>query len=185
MPKAFEAQITQKYLSSLSGKERENSGNLKYQSPNLLHLNMEGKNPFILVINSDRSWYYVPPFIEGERGEVTIEESKESLPFQFLNILVHGLKNNDLYSVEGKGEEYFLKIQSSKQKTFGLSQITLKFNKDSEKVFKNILSMELLHLDKRKVEIRLSNIKDQPKFSSDEFVFKVPGNTNINGKMKI
>ena len=55
-------------------------------------------DPIIFITNMTQNWYYRPPFIEGEKGE--LKTLGGNVFADFFDSLSEGLKDNDYYKVK-------------------------------------------------------------------------------------
>ena len=74
VPGSFSANFEESILSMATGKEKKSFGKIDYKFPGNIRFEITSPNASTFVSNPQKSWYYVPPFVEGEQGQVTIQK---------------------------------------------------------------------------------------------------------------
>lgn len=172
LPKSFSAKFEQVTVSIVSGKEKISSGNLDYLFPSNLRLNIEQPDPLLLVSNKQKTWFYRPPFIEGEREELTVKDSGKTELTQFFDILQYGLLDNPFYRVIKSPAAVELAFSEKGKKTVGVEKALLYFSSgQSFSLLKNIKVTQNAH---KNFELRFKSIEINPSFPADHFVFTKP-----------
>jgi outer membrane lipoprotein carrier protein len=179
IPKAFSAKFEQVYKSALTGKEKKSKGSIDYSYPGSIKLETQTPESLIYVSNNKSTWYYTPPFIPGESGQVSIQQSSKDSLTKFLDLLRKGLKSNKYYSVKKSKGSAKVSFKKSAQKDLGVKEATLFFSKKGES-FSNIKKITMIQVDKKVKTLLLSKINTSPKFKKGYFDFKIPKNTKIN-----
>lgn len=179
VPDNFSASFEQVYKSALSGKEKRSSGLIDYSYPSSIKLVTSSPENLTYVSNKDKSWYYTPPFIEGEPGQVTIQVSTKNTLTKFLDVLKKGLVSNKLYNVKKNNKSYLIKFKKKAKNQLGIEEATLVF-KNMKPKFMELLSVKMTLTNKKVKLLELSKINISPKFKKKHFIFIVPKNTKIN-----
>ena len=186
LAKSFHTEFKQIIVSTLKGKKNESFGTLYYLYPGRvkLELTKPEENKFTFVSNPDQSWYYKPPFISGEKGEVTIsissKNSKNTLFSRFFDYLKSGLVSNDNYAVKDEGAGvYFISFHEKAKKILGIENSKLHFRDSKPKDIRSLHQVDLTYEDKREVTFELKSIQLVSNLKEEDFVFKVPEGTNI------
>jgi len=179
LPNSFSAKFEQVYKSALSGKEKKSKGSLDYKYPGNIRFITKVPEEVVFVSNQTTTWYYTPPFIEGEPGELTIKESGKNVLSRFFDTLSVGLSSNRYYVVKGMERARKLKFKKNKVKEVGVKEAILRF-KSNVATFKDLISVDLTYADNKKVSLKLSNLKIGAKFKKKHFTFKAPKNTKVN-----
>ncbi len=172
LPKSFTANFEQVRKSIISGKVKKSVGTIDYKYPSNLRLEMKGEESLVLVSNRQKTWYYRPPFIEGEKGELTVNESGKTELSGFFDILKNGLKSGPLYNVASKGLEVELSFTKSGMTRSGLKKATLVFAK--KKDFAHLKSIHIVQKTNKQLTLNLSDVKIDVKLLPERFVFTVP-----------
>ena len=84
----------------MSGKIKSGNGTLDYEFPSKLRFEMIKPDPIIFITNMTQNWYYRPPFIKGEKGELKKNVKGGNVFADFFDSLSEGLKDNDYYKVK-------------------------------------------------------------------------------------
>jgi outer membrane lipoprotein carrier protein len=179
IPNKFSATFEQVYKSALTGKEKRSQGTIDYSYPGSIKLETQKPEKLIYVSNNKTTWYYTPPFIEGESGQVSIQQSSKNSLTKFLDLLRKGLKTNKYYSVKNKKNEYIVSFKKSAQRDLGVKTATLVFSNKSA-IFSKLKKIKMVQVDKKEKTLILSKVNRSPKFSKKYFEFKIPKNTKIN-----
>ncbi len=180
LPKSFRTDFEQSYESSLSKRKKlkVSKGSIDYSYPGHIRFAIVGNNPSVFVANRDRSWYYTPPFIAEEQGQVVIQKSRKLNLFRFFDLLKKGLVSNKLYTVVNKNNHYELIFKKQKKDIFDISKVVIFFPEGKSRILQNA-SKFLLHYSDRAVTLKFSNFDPDVKFPANHFVFAIPKNTKI------
>ncbi|WP_127718398.1 outer membrane lipoprotein carrier protein LolA [Halobacteriovorax sp. HLS] len=179
VPDTFSAKFQQVYKSALTGKEKRSSGSLDYSYPGSIRLETQSPESLIYVSNNKTTWYYTPPFIEGEAGQVSIQQSSKNGLTKFLDMLRKGLKSNKYYTIKKDKLTYKVSFSKNAQKDLGIIFANLHFSKN-DFLFEQLTKIEMTQTDKKVKNLILSNIDKSPKFLKTHFDFKIPKNTKVN-----
>ena len=177
LPNQFRVNFVQKFESAVTGKTKQSKGIIEYQYPGKIHFKSEDPDPLTYMSNNKKSWYYTPPFIEGEKGEVRIIEKNSTLT-SFFDTLKKGIKSNDFYKVKRKGSRYDLIFSTEKSKELGVQAASL-FSKYLElRKFDHIQKIYLTYNSGKKVNLIFTDYS-KPSFKKKHFYFKIPSNTRV------
>jgi outer membrane lipoprotein-sorting protein len=178
MPDTFELNFQQSFKSAL-GRNKTSMGKIDYSYPSRLRFKeFKGNSEFIS--NPDKSWYYIPPFMKGEKGEVQINSTKKLAISKLFDELKKGLKSNSSYAVKFKKNKYILSFSSDAIDKLNVKTVYLYPLKGKSITDLNDLSkMTIIYKDKKSVDIIIKKLNSQVKFKESHFVFDIPPNTNI------
>ncbi len=179
LPETFSAKFEQVYLSSLTKKEKRSFGVLDYKFPGNIRFEVEKPNNILFISNNKTNWIYRPPFIEGERGELTIKRSEEIGLSGLLDTLNQGLSNNPQFKIEKTGNKVKMLFNPKTVDKIGLKEGLLVFKEGAKEDFNTIEEIEITYPDKKKVSFKLSQINPKVSFGADHFNFEPPKNTNV------
>lgn len=175
LPTSFTANFSQEYLSSLKGKVKKGTGSIEYKFPGNIRFETTSPTHVLFVTNGLKAWYYTYPFIETEAGELTEASSKEGsgLFSKFFDSLKNGLKSNAMYDVKKINEKYLVSFKEKASKEVGIKSATLTFEKEKED-FVYLQTIDLEFLDQKKSLMKLADIKINPQFTINHFIFVLP-----------
>jgi outer membrane lipoprotein-sorting protein len=178
LPASFSANFEESFISH-SGKEKKNFGKIDYQYPGRIRFEYTSPDPSIFVSNPKQSWYYVPPFVEGEHGQVTIQKSANLPLTKFLDSIKDGVSNSKMFEHKYEGKDLVLDFKSQGQQDITLKQAILRGTKEAKTIDKmeDFEKLTLVHADGKKVNLRFIEFKENVKFSESHFTFKVPAKT--------
>lgn len=126
IPNTLRTDFEQSFI-SITGEKKSSKGSLDYEYPGHLRLK-EFKDNTEFVCNPQISWYYIPPFSKGEKGSVQINNSKNMVISKLFDQLKNGLKDNEFYSLELKGNQtVVLTLTSKGQEELKLKSAVLSF----------------------------------------------------------
>jgi outer membrane lipoprotein-sorting protein len=179
LPSSFSANFEESYISH-TGKEKKNFGKIDYQYPGKIRFEYTSPDPSVFVSNPKQSWYYVPPFVEGEPGQVTIQKSSNLPLTKFLDSIKDGIEGSKLFTHKYQGQELQLDFKDG-QTEIPLKQAILHGKKDPKTIdsMSDFEKLTLVHTDGKKVSLRFLELKENVKFQDGHFVFKVPAKTKI------
>ncbi len=175
LPNSFNLTFEQKLKSSLSGKFILSKGSISYLRPNNIKIIMGKPDNIIFVSNGKKTWYYVPPFIEGEAGEVTISTGNDNILVNIFRLLNNGLSKNKIYNVTRLKQTVKLDFYS---KEFIVKDILLRFKGNKE--FKNIFSMDINYRDKKQITLKFIKMTINNNIKKSDFIFNIPKNTRVS-----
>lgn len=181
LPDSFSADYEESYISSVNGKEKKSFGRIDYKFPRHIRFEVVSPDPTTFVANPKTSWYYRPPFIEGEEGQVTVQKSDNMVLTKFLDALKNGAKSNAAYTVKTKGNELTLVFSAPLKKDLQMSQAVLVASGDAAKAtslgeFKELL---LHHQGGKKVRMKFLSFRPGLSFPADHFDFRIPPKTKV------
>jgi len=182
VPDSFSAHFEESIKSKATGKEKKSFGQIDYQYPSQIHFEVTKPNPSTFVSNKVKSWYYVPPFINGEEGQVTIQKSSKLPLTKFLDSMKKGLKDSKLFTHQFKDKILILNFVPAVQKDLTLKEVHFESKKAAKDVKKmsEFEKMTLIYVDGRKVNLKFLDFKENVKFNSNHFDFKIPAKTKVN-----
>lgn len=181
MPNSFSAKFVQKVVSEISGKEIQSQGSIDYLYPGRIRFEVKEGGASLFVSNKKMSWYYTPPFIDGEKGQVQIQSSDNLFLSKFFDSLKNGLKNNELYSVNKKKNQIEIIFNKNISQSVGLKKATFPEVKDTSKVktLDELKVMILTKNDNKKVTLEFSDFKKDVSFHDSFFIFTPDKNTSV------
>jgi len=182
VPTSFTTNFEESFISVTTGREKKSFGKIDYRSSGFFRYEKISPDQSLFVTNGDKSWYYVPPFISGEQGQVTIQKAKSLPLLKFFEMMKSGIKATALYQVNFQKDAAELLFNQSFQKEYGLKKVKL-FSSDPKKLvkLKEAQKLQLDYLDGREVQIKFTDFKEGVSFSSGTFDFKIPANTKVTG----
>ncbi|MFN8369028.1 MAG: outer membrane lipoprotein carrier protein LolA [Bacteriovoracaceae bacterium] len=180
LPKTFKSDFEQRFISSISGKEKVSSGLIEYQYPSHIRFEVLSPDKTIFVSNPKMSWYYTAPFIETEKGQVTLKASNKLLLTQFFDLLSKGLTNNSFYTVRKEKEFYELSFKDKITKEMNIKRAYLYYSGSALTNLVQVKKVKLFYPDDRVVDLIFSNLQTNVTISDDRFVFEIPPNTVIS-----
>jgi outer membrane lipoprotein-sorting protein len=172
VPKKFSAKFTQQYKSQVSGKIKGGNGTLDYEFPSKLRFEMIKPDPIIFITNMTQNWYYRPPFIEGEKGELKKNVKGGNVFADFFDSLSEGLKNNDYYKVKITSDKATITFSEAHGAELGLTSAILWFKSAKNLRFTNLKEITLVYKDERETKIIFDSLKQASNFSKNHFIFK-------------
>jgi outer membrane lipoprotein-sorting protein len=181
---SFTANFEESIVSMATGKEKKSFGKIDYRFPGHVRFEIISPNPSTFVSNPDKSWYYVPPFVEGEQGQVTIQKSNKLPLTKFLDSIRNGLEGSKLFTTKYNGKDLTLSFVKTVQKDLTLKEVILHASKDAKSIQKlaEFERMTLIYVDGRKVNLRFLELKEEVSFPAKHFEFTPPAKTKvING----
>jgi outer membrane lipoprotein-sorting protein len=184
VPASFSANFEESIISLATGKEKKSYGKIDYKYPGHVRFEILSPNPSTFVSNPDRSWYYVPPFVEGEQGQVTVQKSSKLPLTKFLDSIRNGLENSKLFTSKYSGKDLTLSFVKTVQKDLTLKEVILHSPQDAKKIQKlgDFERMTLIYVDGRKVNLKFLELKEDVGFPAKHFEFTPPAKTKvING----
>jgi outer membrane lipoprotein carrier protein len=184
VPGSFSANFEESILSMATGKEKKSFGKIDYKFPGNIRFEITSPNASTFVSNPQKSWYYVPPFVEGEQGQVTIQKSTKLPLTKFLDSIRNGLDGSKLFTYKYEGKNLVLTFVKTVQKELTLKEVTFHAVKEAKLVEKmsEFEKMTLVYADGRKVNLKFLELKEETSFPAKHFEFTPPAKTKvING----
>ena len=184
VPSSFSANFEESILSMATGKEKKSFGKIDYKFPGNIRFEITSPNASTFVSNPQKSWYYVPPFVEGEQGQVTIQKSTKLPLTKFLDSIRNGLEGSKLFTYKYNGKDLVLTFVKTVQKELTLKEVTFHAIKEAKLVEKmsEFEKMTLVYADGRKVNLKFLELKEETSFPAKHFEFAPPAKTKvING----
>ena len=184
VPGSFSANFEESILSMATGKEKKSFGKIDYKFPGNIRFEITSPNASTFVSNPQKSWYYVPPFVEGEQGQVTIQKSTKLPLTKFLDSIRNGLEGSKLFTYKYNGKDLVLTFVKTVQKELTLKEVTFHAIKEAKLVEKmsEFEKMTLVYADGRKVNLKFLELKEETSFPAKHFEFTPPAKTKvING----
>lgn len=181
VPTSFSANFEESIISMATGKEKKSFGKIDYMFPGHIRFEITSPNASSFVSNPKKSWYYVPPFVEGEQGQVTIQKSNKLPLTKFLDSIRNGLEGSKLFTYKYSGNDLVLTFVKTVQKELTLKEVTFHASKDAKSVQKmsEFEKLTLIYADGRKVNLKFQDFKEEPSFPVKHFEFTPPEKTKI------
>lgn len=181
VPDSFTANFEESIVGLATGKEKKSYGKIDYKFPGHIRFEIISPNPSTFVSNPKMSWYYVPPFVDGEQGQVTIQKSSKLPLTKFLDSIKNGLEGSKLFTHKYSGKDLKLTFVKTVQKELTLKEVTFHGIKDAKEVKKmsEFEKMTLIYSDGRKVNLKFLELKEETNFPPRHFEFTVPAKTKI------
>lgn len=178
---SFSANFQESMVSRATGKEKKSFGKIDYKFPGNIRFEITSENPSTFVSNPQKSWYYVPPFIQGEQGQVTIQKSSKLPLTKFLDSLKDGVENSKLFTHKYEGKDLILTFVKKAQAEMTLKQVSLHASKDAKSIQKlsEFENMTLIYSDGQKVNLKLLELREDVTFPPKHFEFITPEKTKI------
>ena len=182
MPSSFSANFEESFVSVATGKEKKTTGKIDYKYPGNIRYEKTSPDPSTFISNPEKSWYYVPPFIAREEGQVTVQKSNKLPITKFLDSLMNGLEGSKIFKPTYKGNELTLTFEKNMQKEMTLKEVKLLATKDAKSVqsLSEFEKLTLVYTDGRKVDLKFIDLKEGVSFEASHFNFTVPPKTKIS-----
>lgn len=181
VPGSFSANFEESIVSMATGKEKKSFGKIDYMFPGHIRFEITSPNPSSFVSNPKKSWYYVPPFVDGEQGQVTIQKSNKLPLTKFLDSIRNGIEGSKLFTYKYSGNDLVLTFVKTVQKELTLKEVSFHAAKDAKSVQKmsEFEKLTLIYADGRKVNLKFQDFKEDPSFPAKHFEFAPPAKTKI------
>lgn len=181
VPSSFSADFEESIISMATGKEKKSYGKIDYKFPGNIRFEITAPNPSTFVSNPEKSWYYMPPFVAGEQGQVTVQKSNKLPLTKFLDSIKNGLEGSKLFTHKYAGKELKLTFVKTVQKELTLKEVTFHAAKEAKSVVKlnEFEKMTLVYADGRKVNLKFMELKEEVTFPAKHFEFTVPPKTKV------
>jgi len=183
IPKSFTANFEESIVSVATGKEKKTFGKIAYKHP--AHIRYEVTRPeeseASFVSDGKTSWYYRPPFVKGEKGEVTIQKAQNLPLAKFLDSLQSGIEKSKQYSANYDGKTLKLVFNKASEKETKIKEVILEAPKDAKSVssLKEFEKMILVKSDGKRLTYKFSDFDESPDLKPSSFEFTIPANTKI------
>ena len=166
------AKFTQEYKSVVTGKIKRGHGYFDYQFPGMLRFEMQKPTPLVFITRANQNWYYRPPFVKGEDGEVRKNVSGGQVISKFFDALSEGLENNKFYKISKKqNKEIEITFNKSASEELGIKNAVLVFSTKSH-AFTKLKSININYSDGKNNKIIFDKISLVDNFSRLNFIFK-------------
>lgn len=181
MPASFSANFEESFVSVATGKEKKSFGKIDYRYPGQIRFEKTSPDPSLFVSNPEKSWYYVPPFVPGEQGQVTIQKSNKLPLTRFLDSIKNGIEDSKMFTHKYQGKELVLTFKKDVQKEVTLKEVTLYATKEAKEVqsLNDFDKLTLVYADGRKVNLKFIDLKQDVNLPPNHFNFVVPPKTKV------
>ncbi len=180
LPKTASFDFEQVFKSATNGKNKKTLGHMDYMYPGHIRFKVTSLDEVEYVRNKEKTWYYTPPFTQGEPGEVTIRPTNGQMDMgKFFDVLEKGLVDNELYKAQRVPGGRKIVFLAKAQKDLGMAEALITFEGGVEE-FAKIKTVQLTYSDKKQAELTLKSIKTGIPFGKDHFIFTPPPNTNVS-----
>lgn len=153
---------------------------MKYKSPNRLYFKINSPDEVVYVTDGQKTYYYTAPFIDGEAGELTIQDSSENVLARFFSSLKQGLKDGPEYTVEQIDEQKTkVSFKEAMKKEIGIDWASFTF-KNKKRDFQQLDKIFLQQDDGTQLTLNLKDLKTNLELDDQVFKFVPPENTKIN-----
>lgn len=180
-PTKFKVEIEQVFVSKVSGRKKVSPGTIYYRFPQSINFNISGESPIQFISNPQRSWFYRPPFIEGEQGQVTIKDTPKFGLLKIFDSLTKDLsKDNPHFTIKKiKDGIVTLALKDDVKKDIDIEAVELKVKEGIKRLqfVEQMESMVLVKKSQNRVNIVFKKFEELKKFDKDYFIFNVPKNT--------
>ncbi len=174
LPNSFQANYETRYKSIYSGKMKKIPGKMEYLYPG--RFSLLGKAATI-VRNPQKTWYYTPPGLEGEEGQLTITTTRPGDIFSLFDMIRNGLHSNKNFKVKKNKNIAELTFSKELQKELNLIKATLYFKNSIR--FMDLIKIELNEASGKNKAYYFSKIDTSKKFKKSHFIFTPPKKTRI------
>lgn len=180
VPSSFTANYEEN-LTSATGKAKKSFGKIDYKFPGHLRFEVTSPVPSLFVVNPQKTWFYQPAFVKGEKDQVTVQKSSNLPLIKFLDSVKNGIENSKLFTTKYEGNNLVLTFVKTIRKEMGIEEVTLHATKNAREVkeISGFETMTLKHINKNKTNIRLIDIKENVSFPPGNFEFKPSSNTKV------
>lgn len=179
LPQSFSAKFEESFISLASGKEKRSFGSIDYKYPGQIRFEKTSPDQSLFVSNQKRSWYYVPPFVPGEMGQVTVQKSNKLPLTKFLDSLNEGIKNSKYFLATDKEKYIELNFKPEYQKEMTIKKVTLVPKGTESSTLADFEKLIIEYIDGRVVNLKLVDLKEGPSFNVSHFNFEIPKNTKV------
>lgn len=180
IPKQFKIQFQQKYKSKISNNVKSSDGFLVYAFPKKIRIEVSKPDQIVFVSNGKKSWYYRAPFIEGEPGEVVVNQGGDNLNLlaNFFDILQSGFADNDHFRTVKNGTKIELLFSAKFSQQMKMKSAELEFSDNSFNLMK-LKKMKLNYLEAESGNFEIQSIQSATT-DLKTFDFIIPPNTKVS-----
>jgi len=180
VPKQFKIQFQQKYKSKISNNVKSSDGFLIYSYPKKIRIEVSKPDQIIFVSNGKKSWYYRAPFIEGEPGEVVVNQGGDNLNLlaSFFDILQRGFADNEHFRTVKNGTKLELLFTAKFSHQMKMKSAELTFS-DSTYDLMKLKMMKLNYLEAESGNFEIQSIQSATT-DLKTFDFTIPPNTKVS-----
>ncbi len=178
VPKSFKADFSNTYTSQVSGKEKTSVGNLSFMAPKSIRFEITKPDQILFISNDKKSWYYNPPAIPGEPGELKVGKPDPYQLLEFFKALENGLASGKNFDAKNETGKSLLKFKKHFSDKFKMAEAELAFTGPS--TFTNITDLKIIYTDGKKIQIKFSQIATDVSLQQKDFQFEPPENTVIS-----
>ena len=181
IPQSFSANFEESIVSMATGKVKKSYGKIEYKFPGHVRVEITSPTPSLFVSNPQMSWYYLPPFVEGEEGQVTIQKTSKLPLTKFFDSLKNGLEGSKLFTYQLLKKSLILKFKKEVQKEMTLKEVIFHANSDPKNITKmnDFEKITLVYVDGRKVDLKFTGFKEDVSLPSTLFEFTPPAKTKV------
>jgi outer membrane lipoprotein carrier protein len=181
IPQSFSANFEESIVSMATGKVKKSYGKIEYKFPGHVRFEITSPTPSLFVSNPQMSWYYLPPFVEGEDGQVTIQKTSKLPLTKFFDSLKNGLEGSKLFTYELLKKSLNLKFKKEVQKEMTLKEVIFHSNSDPKNITKmnDFEKITLIYVDGRKVDLKFTGFKEDVSLPLTLFEFTPPAKTKV------
>ena len=180
IPKAFEAKFLEVDSQSLRGEKRY-PVLMKYKFKGHIYYEIQKEDAQSLyVCNPTTTWFYKPPFIKGEPGELSVGKSNKYCYSKIFDTLSSANPGFKLFKRTSQGKVATYVFSKEVQKQMGMTKVVLEFKEQARPAvdFASLLKLSLYKSGSdRPVVLELKQLEKEPKFNSKTFHFTPPKNT--------
>ena len=180
IPSEFTAEFEEKITSSVTGKEIKSNGTIAYKFPSQLRLEVLEPEASTVVVGPKKTWIYQPPFIEGEKGQVTIEKKSSWPLLRTFDSLTKSLEGSKEFDHKFQGNKLTISFKDATRKRMGIKEVSFisRGQAKDAKTFSEFESMTLTKNDGKTQSYKFTSIKLVP-VEAKKFEFEIPKNTKI------
>jgi outer membrane lipoprotein-sorting protein len=181
IPQSFSANFEESIVSMATGKVKKSYGKIEYKFPGHVRFEITSPTPSLFVSNPQMSWYYLPPFVEGEEGQVTIQKTSKLPLTKFFDSLKNGLEGSKLFTYQLLKKSLNLKFKKEVQKEMTLKEVIFHSNSDPKNITKmnDFEKITLIYVDGRKVDLKFTGFKEDVSLPLTLFEFTPPAKTKV------
>ena len=136
--------------------------------------------PKALVVSPKKTWIYQPPFMEGEKGQVTVEKKSSWPLLKTFDSLTKSLEASKEFSHKYSGKKLSIIFTKASQERLGIKEVTFTAKAEAKAVksFSEFESMTLVKSDGKEQKYKFSDIKTSA-VDVANFSFDIPKNTKV------
>ncbi len=184
VPKNFHLTFLQKYKTFSSKEWEKTEGELFYSYPGKIKVEVHSpvSEKSTLISNTDKTWVYHPPFLEGEAGELTLFNSDYFLLKKVLDALVKR-KKSDSFKIKKLKNTIIVSLDKKMVNESGVTEVRIL----SSNKLRNLLTIkkiEVRYRNGKNVHYIAKNFKKLKHISNKKFSYYLPKNTQITDHRK-